>query len=38
MNNVKTVSCGDSHTLALTLDGRLWATGSNEKFQLGIYP
>ena len=30
------MACGESHSIVLTLDGKLWVSGSNEKYQLGI--
>lgn len=35
--NVKQVVCGDDHTLVLTVEGRLYATGSKEHGVLGIH-
>lgn len=33
---IRTVSCGGSHSLALTVGGSLWVWGSNEQGQLGV--
>lgn len=35
LNSVVTVSCGDSHTAALTYEGRIFACGSDIFGQLG---
>jgi len=36
LDNVDSVSAGDSHTMIITTDGNLWATGANTYGQLGI--
>ena len=35
-NDVKSVYCGDSHTLILKNDGTLWVCGNNQYGQLGL--
>lgn len=35
-NDWKSVSCGESHTLAIKTNGTLWATGDNTNGQLGL--
>ena len=36
MKDVVLVSCGDGHSLVVTKDGSLWATGSNLSGELGL--
>lgn len=35
INNIKSVACGNNHTLVVTEDGQLYACGSNDFGQLG---
>lgn len=34
--NVKSIACGDCHTLALSSDGKVFAFGRNQDGQLGL--
>ncbi len=34
--DIRDISCGFSHTLFRSVDGTLFVTGDNSKFQLGI--
>ncbi|RPJ07091.1 MAG: hypothetical protein EHM28_08355 [Spirochaetaceae bacterium] len=35
MTSISKIECGGFHALALKTDGTLWATGRNERGQLG---